>query len=239
MLRSALVALALSFGFVSAAHAGSYSAITVSDGGSIKGNITFGGKLPAAKTLTVDKDTDVCGKSAKDESLIVGKSNGLANAVVFLSDITKGAKAESKALTIDQKACVYAPHVQATTLGSNLNVLNSDPILHNVHAKADAGKGSSLFNLALPTAGMKQSKALKKAGVMNIKCDAGHTWMSAYVHVFEHPYFVVTSDDGAFELKNVPAGTYTLTVWHEKLGSVTQKVTVTAGGVSTASAELK
>jgi plastocyanin len=239
MLKQIAMALAFSLFSAPVAFAGSYTEITVSDGGTIKGSVLFDGKAPAAKTIKVDKDEATCGATVNDESLIVSKSGGIANAVVFISDISKGAKVEKKNIVLDQKTCTYAPHVQATTLGSSMQVLNSDDVLHNVHAYADAGKGSSVFNLALPLKGQKKDQALRKAGVMSFKCDAGHTWMSAFVHVFENPYFAVTAADGSFSIGNIPPGTYTLTVWHEKLGTTTQKIEVTASGISSAKFQLK
>lgn len=237
MSKRILVALAMLL-FSAPAFAG-YTEATVKDGGTIKGSVNFIGKAPAAQTIKVTKDDNVCGSSVTDESLVVNKSGGIAGAVVFLSDITKGAKAEKKNIVLDQKTCVYLPHVQATTVGSTMQVLNSDDVLHNVHAYADAGKGSSVFNLALPLKGQKKDQVLRKTGVMSFKCDAGHTWMSAFVHVFDHPYFAVTGADGSFSIANIPPGTYTLTVWHEKLGTTTQKIEISAGGVSSAKFELK
>jgi plastocyanin len=238
MLKQIAIALAFSFVAVPAAFAG-YTETTVSDGATIKGSVVFDGKVPATKTIKVEKDEKTCGTSVNDESLVVNKSGGIANAVVFISDITKGAKVEKKNIVLDQKTCTYAPHVQATTIGSSMQVLNSDDVLHNVHAYADAGKGSSVFNLALPLKGQKKDQALRKVGITSFKCDAGHTWMSAFVHVFDNPYFAVTAADGSFSIGNIPAGTYTLTVWHEKLGTNTQKIEVTAGGISSAKFQLK
>ena len=238
MLKQIAIALTVSLVSIPAAFAG-YTETTVSDGATIKGSVVFDGKVPATKTIKVEKDEKTCGASVNDETLVVNKSGGIANAVVFISDITKGAKVEKKNIVLDQKTCTYAPHVQATTIGSSMQVLNSDDVLHNVHAYADAGKGSSVFNLALPLKGQKKDQALRKAGVMSFKCDAGHTWMSAFVHVFDNPYFAVTAADGSFTIGNIPAGTYTLTMWHEKLGTNTQKIEVTAGGISSAKFQLK
>ena len=77
-------------------------------------------------------------------------------------------------------------------------------------------------------AGMKMTHVFDKPEVMvPFKCDV-HGWMNAYVGVLDHPYFAVTKDDGKFELKDLPAGTYTVTAWHEKLGPMTQSVTIGA-----------
>lgn len=238
-MRSQLIfALALTM-LTTPAFAGTYTPTTVKDPGTLKGTVVYGGKTPAAKKIPVTKDGSACGSEVPDESLIVGPSGGLANAVVYLSDITSGAKASPQNITLDQKACVYVPHVQATTQGSSLQILNSDAVLHNVHGYAEAGKGRSIFNLAMPLKGQKLTKTLSKPGNFKMKCDAGHTWMSAFIHVFEHPYFAVTKDDGSFEIKDIPAGTYTLTVWHETLGEVKQKVTINGGSISTSSVEMK
>jgi hypothetical protein len=122
--------------------------------------------------------------------------------------------------------------VAVVPVGSTLTIRSSDNVLHNVHAFL--GK-DTLFNLALPIPGMEIPQTMKKPGVVSIKCDAGHTWMSAYVHVVEHPYYAVTDASGKFDLKDVPPGTYTLAVWHEKYGAMEQKVTVAGGKPAPAS----
>ncbi len=217
----------------------SYTATTVTNGGSVKGTINYKGKPVAAKTTTISKDTAVCGSSAKEESIVVSAKGTLANVVVYLSDITKGEAATAQSPVLDQKGCVYTPHVQATTAGSSLQILNSDGVFHNVHVYNDAGKGSTLFNLAMPLKGQKISKKLSKAGILGIKCDAGHTWMQSFIHVFSHPYFAVSKADGTFEIAKIPAGTYTLVAWHETLGELKQKVTITASGTSTLTIDFK
>jgi len=80
---------------------------------------------------------------------------------------------------------------------------------------------------------MKLTKKFDKPEVFKVKCEV-HTWMSAYIGVFSHPYFAVTADDGSFRLKNLPAGDYTIEAWHEKYGTQTMKVKVAASGGATA-----
>jgi hypothetical protein len=109
--------------------------------------------------------------------------------------------------------------------GQKLEILNSDPTLHNIHATP---KSNSEFNTGQPIQGMKTEHTFNSQEVMvPFKCDV-HGWMNAYVGVLDHPYFAVTGPDGKFSLKGLPPGTYTVEAWHEKLGATTQSVTLAA-----------
>ena len=129
---------------------------------------------------------------------------------------------------IDQQNCRYHPHVFGMRVGQSLEILNSDPTLHNIHALP---KGNSEFNTGQPIQGMKTTHKFEKKEVMvPFKCDV-HGWMNAYVGVLDHPYYAVSDKEGKFELKSLPPGTYTVEAWHEKLG--TQTVSVTLGAKET------
>jgi hypothetical protein len=174
-------------------------------------------KPPAVK---IGKDATVCGREAASEALLIGAEGALANAVVWLADVKgAGPPGPTPNAAIDQVGCRYTPHVQAVTVGTALNLLNNDAVLHNVRGTIGAGGGSpmTVFNVAMPFKGQRLPTVLKKPGVMKLRCDAGHTWMGAYVHVFEHPWFAVTDAKGAFTIKDVPPGSYRLQVWHEPL----------------------
>jgi hypothetical protein len=126
-------------------------------------------------------------------------------------------------VTLDQKGCQYRPHVFGVQVGQNIDIVNSDATMHNVHALPNTNQE---FNFGQPIQKQKDTKFFTAREVMvRFKCDI-HGWMSAYAGVLEHPYFAVTAPSGSFELKNVPAGTYTVEAWHEKLGTQTQSVTL-------------
>jgi plastocyanin len=138
-------------------------------------------------------------------------------------------------LRIENKKCAFAPHVQTGTVGSTLNAFNQDGVLHNVRLYLKMGsKRRSLLNLALPakTGPVNASRATRRAGTIEVTCDA-HTWMSAYVVLFDHPYHSVTDAQGSFAIENVPPGTYPLKVWHESLGELVTEVVVEAGKPTT------
>ena len=201
-----------------------YQGGDVKDGGSISGTIKFKGTAPAAKKLDVGKDKEVCDKSPKmDQSLVVSNGN-LVNAVVTITDIQKGKKIELKKVTLDQKGCEYHPHVLAFPAGSSVEILNPDGILHNVHSYS---KANSPFNQAQPKFKKTLDVKIEKPEAIEIKCDV-HGWMHGWLVATETPYFAVTDNSGSFKLTDVPAGSYTVEVWHEKLGKSTQKVTVKA-----------
>ena len=211
-----------------AAGASAYEGAPVADGGTIAGAMTYLGKVPPPVVLPIDKDPAVCGKTVKhDEGLIVSAGKGLKNVVVFLDKIERGKPVKPGAATLANTECRYEPHVQAFVVGTELAVSNSDPVLHNTHIKLPR---SDVFNYGLPTQGQVVKKKVRRPGLMKVGCDAGHSWMLAWVAVFEHPYFAVTNADGRYTIADVPPGGYTLVFWHEKLGRKTQAIQVTAKG---------
>src|SRR5919112_3487178 len=201
-----------------------YKAGDVKDGGSISGTVKYKGTAPAPKKLDVGKDKEVCDKTPKtDQSLVVNNGN-LANAVVTITDIKKGKKIDAKKVTLDQKECEYRPHVLAFPAGTTVEILNPDGILHNVHSYS---KVNSPFNMAQPKFKKNLDVKIDKPEAIEVKCDV-HGWMQGWLVATESPYVADTDNSGNFKLPDVPAGTYTMEVWHEKLGKNTQKVTVKA-----------
>jgi plastocyanin len=201
--------------------------------GSIVGTVKIVKPAPATKPFPVAKDGSVCGKEAPNESVLVDKQGGLQNVVVFVKDAKfTGKLAPTAGAALDQKQCRYTPHVQALTVGTPLSVMNNDAILHNVHANES---DMTVFNVAMPIKGQKLPIPMRKPGLMKLQCDAGHTWMHGWLYVFDHPYYAVTDEKGAFTIKDVPPGDYTVELWHEPADGVgagvrtTQKVKVTEG----------
>ena len=221
---SSLVLSAALIGLPATGLAAAYEGGDVKDGGTVSGAVKFKGNAPAPKKLDVNKDQEVCGKTPKtDQSLVVNNGN-LVNAVVTISDIKKGKKPETKKVTLDQKDCEYHPHVLAFPAGSTVEIKNPDGILHNIHSYS---KVNSPFNQAQPKFKKTLDVKIEKPEAVEVKCDV-HGWMHGWLVATENPYFAVTDKSGSFKLTDVPAGSYTVEVWHEKLGKSTQKVTVKA-----------
>lgn len=238
---ASLLALSLAASPAPAAGKG-YKVVEVKDGGSVRGVVKIGLSadekaafaLPKVR-ITKDGDKGCGGPEHDSERLVFDRETlGVGNAVVFLKEVAAGKewpdamKAEDRVATIDQKGCVYVPHVMWARPETQLVVVNSDAADHNIHGfKTPAGQNSlkeTKFNISSEPGSTKDSNAdafLEDAGLYLVKCDI-HPWMSAYVVIADHPYFAVTSDKaagdlkpGAFKLDQVPPGSYTLVVWKE------------------------
>jgi plastocyanin len=165
------------------------------------------------------------GVTPTDERVLIGDAGALQNVFVYVKDGLGNLRfpIPATSVVLDQKGCHYVPHVLGVQVGQNLEVVNSDPTLHNVHAVA---KANQEFNQGQPLPGMKFTRQFSTPEVMvPFKCDV-HSWMNAFIGVLDHPYFAVTGADGSFSLKGLPPGTYTIEAWHETLGTQTQSVTI-------------
>jgi len=201
-------------------------------GGTITGRILFDGNIPAPIHYTPSKDTQVCGTGDHvSDEMVVGADKGIGYAVVSLKNVDGGRMNAQASVILDQQGCRFQPHVVLIPRGATLEILNNDKILHNVRTTS---KKNPPFNKAQPKF-LKKIKHTFKAAPEKIKvqCDA-HSWMSAWIVVQEHPFYAVTDASGQFTLTDVPAGTYTIESWHEKLGTQTATVTVPATGTVTA-----
>jgi hypothetical protein len=189
---------------------------------SITGTVSVAGNPQRPKPLPVFKNRSFCGPQVSNETLLVGRHGGLRNAVLTFHPLDRKAAAQPMKLVLDNKQCAFAPHVQVATVGSELLLKNSDPILHTVHARL--GK-ETLFNIGLPT-WRQVTKRLDRVGLIRIDCDVLHTWMSAVIIVTETPYFAVTDEQGKFVVDNLSAGTYQVEISHEKLGMKSMRMSV-------------
>ena len=197
--------------------------------GTVSGKINFTGTAPANEQISMAADPTCASLHSGPvfaETVIANSNGTLKNVFVYVKEGLEGKTfpAPTTPVTIDQKGCQYHPHVFGIQVGQPLEIINSDSTLHNVHSLANQSKQ---FNLGMPIQGMKLSKKFENPEVMvKFKCDV-HPWMSAHIGVLSHPYYGVSGDEGTFEIKDLPAGTYTIEAWHEKYGTQTQSVTVT------------
>ena len=201
--------------------------VNAATAGNVAGRITFAGTAPKPDVVRMDSDPNCVqqGVTPTDERVLIGDAGALQNVFVYVKDGLGNLRfpIPATSVVLDQKGCHYVPHVLGVQVGQNLEVVNSDPTLHNVHAVA---KANQEFNQGQPLPGMKFTRQFSTPEVMvPFKCDV-HSWMNAFIGVLDHPYFAVTGADGSFSLKGLPPGTYTIEVWHETLGTQTQSVTI-------------
>jgi Polysaccharide lyase family 4, domain II len=199
------------------------------DAGTITGDVTFVDSPPKIAPVKITKDQDYCGETLPDESYLVDANGGLKNVVVFLETAQPAIPADPQKLNvIENSGCRYAPRVLAMQKGERLRVKNNDPKLHIPHSYLNE---KTVFMLSLPFKNtvLEATQKIRDPGILKLVCDT-HAWMLGFVHVFDHPFFAVTDDKGAFSIPNVPAGTYTLKAWHEDAGVRSHEVVVAESG---------
>ncbi len=203
--------------------------------GSISGTVAFQGTAPEAKPISMDADAacgaansnpmaeDVVVKDGKVQNVFVYVKDGKLDGNKTVDSFTFDPPAEAKVL--DQHGCHYEPHVLGIQTGQKLNVTNSDQTTHNVNVQ---GNNNPKFNQSQTAGQAPIEKTFARAETLiPVKCNQ-HPWMKSYIGVVKHPFYGVSGPDGRFEIKGLPAGTYTLVAWHERFGEKTQAVTVGA-----------
>ena len=203
--------------------------------GTVKGTVAFAGSAPEMPALKREADA-FCGKTKmKDETVLV-KNGVLQNVVVRVANVAGTFAPPATEAAVSQDNCMYRPRVQGVLAGQSVSIKNGDPAMHNVHTYKGAASWFNQAQLAGSPAIVK--KFPDSSVVVKFKCDV-HPWMTGYVAVNQNPFFAVTGEDGTFEIKDVPAGKYTVEAWHEKLGTKTAEVTVAPGAPAETKFEFK
>jgi hypothetical protein len=210
----------VAFACASTAHAVDY--------GTIKGTITITGMTPTMKKITPTKDVEVCGKhELKEETLIVNKDGGLANALIYAlgdaKDITKPvanihesyAKAKDAEVVLDNKNCRFEPRLLTVWTAQKFSIKNSDPVIgHNSFGQPFVNKA---FNPLIPSGGSVTVPLDKPEKLpFTVSCSI-HPWMKSWVISRPDPYAAASKSDGKFEIANIPVGDHTFQLWHEGL----------------------
>ena len=197
--------------------------------GSVRGHVRISGSVPENDVVRMSSDP-MCNKAnggerVRDEGVAAAADGGLANVFVELVGDFPDTPVPAEPVSIVQRGCMYRPRVIGLQVGQALQIRNSDDGLHNVHG---VSTGRDDFNVSQPLSGMINTFHPRDPGILRLKCDV-HTWMVAFVGVVAHPFFAVTRADGAFTLRDVPAGTYSVRTWHERFGTITTPVRVEGG----------
>ncbi len=202
--------------------------------GTITGRVLFKGIPPAMPTIDMDSNPQ-CQREhktpAKAETVLVNPNGTLRNVFIHVKDGLPNAHwpVPATSARLEQDGCVYVPHVQGIMQGQNLEILNNDPVNHNVHAECEK---NAAWNVSQPPrAEHRNAQFDLEETLFPVTCSV-HPWMRAYIAVSSHPFYAVTGADGAFTLNGVPPGTYTIEAVHEKLGAKSGKLTVTPKGAA-------
>ena len=222
-----VIALAAWFSIPGAVLAGSPS--PTATGATVRGIVRFEGKAPAAKPISMAADPSCANQHASPvmaQEIMADEKGDLQNVIVFVSEGLGDRTFDppTQPVTVEQKGCIYQPHVLAVRANQKLELVNDDPTSHNIHP---APANNREWNKAEPPGSRLEDSFAREEIAIPVKCNV-HPWMRGYIAVFKHPYFAVTGRNGSFDLSNLPPGTYTIKAWHEKLGTATQTVTIGA-----------
>jgi plastocyanin len=212
------------------APSGPVTKIDPATAATITGKVSFDGEKPKAIQIRMDAEA-ACAALHKEpvyaEQVVLNDNNTLQYVFVYVKEGLgdKSFEVPKEPVVLDQKGCIYHPHMIGLQTGQELKVLNSDPTTHNIHPQPQNNRE---WNKSMsPGVSPLEQKFAREEVMIPVKCNV-HPWMKSYIGVVKHPFFAITGKEGTFEIKGLPPGDYTIEAWHEKLGSTTQKVTVAA-----------
>lgn len=200
--------------------------LTPAEGATVTGVVKFQGTAPPPTHINMAQDP-LCGSThATTEDVVTDGKGDLENVVVYVSDgLTATNPAPTDPAVMEQKGCQYRPHVLVMRAGQTLKVVNADQTTHNIHPMPSNNRE---WNVSQPK-GVDIERVFAREEIsIPVKCNV-HPWMHSYIAVVNNPFFAVTGDGGAFTMKDLPPGSYTLEAWHERFGTKFQKIAVAAG----------
>ena len=207
----------------------SYTQIDDANGATISGFVHLSGKAPSPVEIDMAQDPACSMAGTNMSQQYVVNQGGLANVFLYVRD-GLGNKTYSVTRTpvvIDQKGCRFTPHVSGAMVGQQVQFMNSDPTMHNVHMTPTAAGNDAIDVSQGPNSGPDSRQFHAPELMIPLRCN-NHPWMQAYVSVVSNPFFAVSDASGHFTIKGLPPGTYTLVADHEQAGQQTATITVTA-----------
>ena len=209
-------------------NAGPLLVLDLENTGSLIGKVVLDGTPPRPAAIDMSAEPN-CQKAhpgtVLSQEVVTGEQGALANVVVYIKSGLGNYyyNPPQNPVVLNQQGCMYDPHIVALRVGQTLEVRNSDPSPHNVHPMP---KDNEEWNISQPAGAAPLDETFSRVELaIPLVCNV-HPWMKSYVFVFKDPYFAVTSKTGAFELKNLPPGTYMVAAWQEKYGTIEQAVTI-------------
>ena len=205
--------------------------IDAANTGVIRGVASFVGEAPEPKEIRMlaGCENEVTGPVFEDKIRAAdGKLQDVFISVTAGLDGWQMPASPTEPVMLDQRGCVYDPHVVGVRVGQPVAFLNSDPLFHNVRTVT---RDNGTFNEMMQNKDTRIDKVFRRPEIMvTAKCDV-HPWMAGFIGVVDHPFFAVSGDDGKFEITGLPPGKYTISAWHEVFGVQTADVEVSSGGV--------
>lgn len=215
-----------------------YKEVEVANGATISGKVTLADAKAKTQDFTIAKNPEVCGTGTRSVEWVRTNGGALLDAVVYLEEVSAGKPFADGArkVVMEQKGCRFLPYLQVMANGGELEVVNADPVAHNVHAYELIKRARrTVVNVSQPSKDDVFTKKirLRRGVAMKVECDQ-HDFMHAWVFVARNPYYALVGDDGGFTITGVPPGKYVVKSWHGRLGEKETTVEVAAGGAAEA-----
>ena len=213
--------------FMSVVEGNGLAPIKMAAAGILQGTVHYVGPDRSPKIMKVIKDQGHCGAEVSVQTIQKHDPKGtLSDVVVSVEGMKKDAELEETQRPVLNMRCAFSPRISTAQRGQDIEVRNQDPILHNTHIKHGR---RTFLNVAQVPSGQPIIKRLKRHGLHTIRCDK-HVFMEAYLHVFPHPYYALTSKNGTFRIADIPQGKHPIRVWHETLGILDKVVDIPKNG---------
>lgn len=208
------------------------SAVVAGEGAGVVGRVVLAEGVGTDLRRVVNRtDPEVCGPFREVSDLLVSDSGGVVGALVWVEGVPESTLATQVRIAgqtvkeLDNLDCEFSPVSLTIQAGEPLDLVSSDGTLHTVH-----WRGPTEENVALPLRSVRVVRHLREPGIYSIRCDV-HPWMRAWIRVDDHPFHAATDGEGRFRILGLPPGTFTVVVWHERLGRVERSVKVLDGVV--------
>ncbi|HEY2805555.1 MAG TPA: carboxypeptidase regulatory-like domain-containing protein [Gemmatimonadales bacterium] len=201
--------------------------------GTIRGTVTFTGTPPRMRPIDMAKEPICVAQHptpVMTETVVTGPGNAVEWAVVYVSAGEPAASAPAQPARYDQRGCQYIPHVAVMQVGQRLDIYNDDSTSHNIHPM---GTANPEWNRSQPQGTPPIQHTFAQPEMIPVKCNV-HPWMHGYFAILNTAHYAVTDTTGHFTLAGLPPGHYTITAWHERMGTQTQDVTITGSESATA-----
>jgi hypothetical protein len=224
----------ISIGLVMVQIGAAMGADTMPNSSAVHGHVTFGGPIPdRIEPILAYRDSQICGESMQDESLLIqSTTRGIKGVVVSIEGVSISKVSAPQELIIESDHCRFVPRIVAVMTGSTLRFRNRDPILHDTQLVRPHSLKPIEVNVLQRAGAPDVVKAVYGPGIMQLRCNL-HAFMRGAVHIFDHPYFAVTDESGQYYIPDVPSGTYRVHFWHETLGEMEKIVSIKQGEPTT------